>query len=138
MRPKLTTLTPRELEIMKLVWQRRNATVRDIYEVLLEQRKIAYTTVMTIMKILENKGYLRKRRRERAFVYRPAHAEAKIIGGMIREFIDRVFDGSAESLLVDLLKLRQSGRKRSAKSVGAVDEAKEHYPCGVKKTESRR
>ena len=64
MRPRHATLTPQELEIMKLVWERDSATVRDVYEALLERRKIAYTTVMTMMKILETKGYLKKRRPE--------------------------------------------------------------------------
>src|SRR5207302_1735499 len=99
MRPKNNTLTPQELEIMKLVWQRGAATVRDVYEVLLERRKIAYTTVMTMMKILETKAYLKKRRQDRAFIYRPAHPKNQVIGGMIREFIDRVFNGSAAPLL---------------------------------------
>ena len=67
MRPKHPTLTPQELEIMKLVWQRGDATVRDIYEALLERRKIAYTTIMTMMKILETKGYLKKRRYDSAY-----------------------------------------------------------------------
>src|SRR5438477_366281 len=106
MRPKHNTLTPQELEIMKLVWQRGAATVRDVYEALLDRRKIAYTTVMTMMKILETKGYLKKRRQDRAFLYRPAHPKNQIIGGMIREFIDRVFNGSAEPLLVHLVKSR--------------------------------
>jgi BlaI family penicillinase repressor len=61
---------------------------------------------MTMMKILETKGYLKKRRQERAFIYRPAHPKSKVIGGMIREFIDRVFNGSAEPLLVHLVKAR--------------------------------
>jgi BlaI family transcriptional regulator, penicillinase repressor len=107
MRPKHNILTPQELEIMKLVWQRDSATVRDIYEALLERRKIAYTTVMTMMKILETKGYLKKRRQDRAFLYRPARPKSQVIGGMIREFIDRVFNGSAEPLLVHLVKERQ-------------------------------
>ena len=111
MRPKHTTLTPQELEIMKLVWQRDTATVRDIYEALLEHRKIAYTTVMTMMKILETKGYLKKRRQDRAFVYRPAHPKNQVIGGMLREFIDRVFNGSAEPLLVHLVKTRHIREK---------------------------
>src|SRR5215475_5733947 len=98
MRPKNNTLTPQELEIMKLVWQRERATVRDIYEALLERRKIAYTTVMTMMKTLETKGYLKKRRQDRAFMYRPTQAKNQVIGGMIREFIDRVFNGSTEPL----------------------------------------
>lgn len=124
MRPKHNTLTPQELEIMKLVWQRENATVRDVYEALLERRKIAYTTVMTMMKILETKGYLKKRRQDRAFVYRPTHPKSQVIGGMIREFIDRVFNGSAEPLLVQLVKDRRLGEKELQKIVRMVEESK--------------
>ena len=124
MRPKHATLTPQELEIMKLVWQRGNATVRDIYEALLERRKIAYTTVMTMMKILETKGYLKKRRHDRAFIYRPAQPKSQIIGGMIREFIDRVFNGSAEPLLVHLVKSRRLREKDLQQILRMVEEAK--------------
>ena len=108
---------------MKLVWQRGDATVRDVYEVLLERRKIAYTTVMTMMKILETKGYLKRRRRDRAFLYRPAHPKSQIIGGMIREFIDRVFNGSAEPLLVHLVKTRHLREKDLQKIVRMVEES---------------
>jgi len=123
MRPKHNTLTPQELEIMKLVWQRGAATVRDVYEALLERRKIAYTSVMTIMKILETKGYLKKRRQDRAFLYRPAHPKNQIIGGMIREFIDRVFNGSAEPLLVHLVKSRHLSEKDLQKIARMVKES---------------
>jgi BlaI family transcriptional regulator, penicillinase repressor len=124
MRPKHTTLTPQELEIMKLVWQRERATVRDIYEALLQHRKIAYTTVMTMMKILETKGYLKKRLQDRAFVYRPAHPKNQVIGGMLREFIDRVFNGSAEPLLVHLVKTRQISQKELKKITRMIEEIK--------------
>jgi predicted transcriptional regulator len=123
MRPRHNTLTPQELEIMKLVWQRGTATVRDVYEALLERRKIAYTTVMTMMKILETKGYLKKRRQDRAFLYRPAHPKNQIIGGMIREFIDRVFNGSAEPLLVHLVKSRHLSEKDFQKIARMVKES---------------
>lgn len=109
---------------MKLVWQHQTATVRDIYEALLENRKIAYTTVMTMMKILENKGYLKKRRQDRAFVYRPAHTKNQVIGGMLREFIDRVFNGSAEPLLVHLVKSRHLREKDLQKIVRMIEETK--------------
>ena len=72
MRRRSTTLTEQELEIMKVVWERDSVTVRDVYEALLERRKVAYTTVMTMMKILEQKQYLRKTQTDRAYVYRPA------------------------------------------------------------------
>jgi predicted transcriptional regulator len=123
MRPPNATLTPQELEIMKLVWQRRAATVRDVYEALLERRKIAYTSVMTMMKILETKGYLKKRRQDRAFLYRPAHPKNQVIGGMIREFIDRVFNGSAEPLLVHLVKSRRLREKDLQKIARMVEES---------------
>jgi predicted transcriptional regulator len=103
MRRRSPTLTEQELEIMKIVWDRENTTVRDVYEVLLERRKVAYTTVMTMMKILEQKQYLKKKLADRAFVYRPAQPKGKVIGDMVREFVNRVFNGSAEPLLVHLV-----------------------------------
>jgi BlaI family penicillinase repressor len=107
MRPRSATLTPQELEIMKVVWQKREATVRDVYETLLDRRKVAYTTVMTMMKILEAKGHLRRRREEKAYVYRPTRREGVVMRSMVREFINRVFNGSAQPLLVHLLKDRR-------------------------------
>src|SRR5215475_2915118 len=124
MRPKHTTLTPQELEIMKLVWQLEDSTVRDIYEALLKRRRIAYTTVMTTMNTLETKGYLKKRRQDRAFTYRPSRPQNLVIGGMIREFIDRVFNGSAEPLLVHLVKDRRIRRQDLEKIARMIEESK--------------
>jgi len=106
MRKKSPTLTPQELEIMKVVWERDHATVRDVYEALLEERKIAYTTVMTMMNVLEKKGHLRKKSEGRSFVYRPTRSRQQVVGTMVREFVDRVFGGSAEPLLVHLVEDR--------------------------------
>ncbi len=88
---------------MKIVWERESATVRDVYESLLERRKVAYTTVMTMMKILERKKFLKKSQADRAYLYRPAQPKGKVIGAMVREFVNRVFNGSAEPLLVHLV-----------------------------------
>ena len=88
---------------MKIVWERDSVTVRDVYEALLERRKIAYTTVMTMMKILEQKKYLKKNQIDRAYVYRPAQPKRQVLGDMVREFVNRVFNGSAEPLLVHLV-----------------------------------
>jgi BlaI family transcriptional regulator, penicillinase repressor len=123
MRPRHATLTPQELEIMKLVWERENATVRDVYEALLENRKIAYTTVMTMMKILETKGYLKKTRQDRAFLYRPTRPKNQVIGGMLREFIDRVFNGAAEPLVVHLVKDKRLKERDLQKIVRMVEES---------------
>jgi BlaI family penicillinase repressor len=107
MRPRATTLTGQELELMKIVWQREAVTVRDVYEELLERRKIAYTTVMTGLKTLEQKGYLRATQQDRAYLYTPTKPKSQVIRGMVREFVDRVFNGSAEPLLVHLLEDNQ-------------------------------
>ncbi len=88
---------------MKIVWERETATVRDVYETLLERKKVAYTTVMTMMKILEQKKYLKKNQEDRAYVYRPAQPKGQVIGAMVRDFVNRVFNGSAEPLLVHLV-----------------------------------
>ena len=103
MRPKSPTLTDQELEIMKVVWDSDAVTVRDVYEALLEKRRVAYTTVMTMMNILEQKGYLKKRQDDRAYVYRPSQPQKLVIRSMVREFVNRVFNGSAEPLLVHLV-----------------------------------
>jgi len=92
---------------MKIVWQKRQATVRDVYETLLEHRKIAYTTVMTMMRVLEKKGYVKTHRENRAFVYRPTRPERQVLRSMVREFVDRVFNGSAQPLLVHLVEDRR-------------------------------
>ena len=103
MRKRSTTLTGQELEIMKVVWDLESATVRDVYETLLKRRKVAYTTVMTMMNILEEKGYLKKKQADRAYLYRPAQPQRQVIGAMVRDFVNRVFNGSAEPLLVHLV-----------------------------------
>ena len=88
---------------MKIVWERDSVTVRDVYEAILERRKVAYTTVMTMMKILEQKQYLRKTQTDRAYIYVPAQPKGQVIGAMVREFVNRVFNGAAEPLLVHLV-----------------------------------
>lgn len=111
MRSKSSTLTEQELEIMKVVWGRETCTVRDVYEIMLQRRKIAYTTVMTMMKILEQKKYLKRTQEDRAYVYRPAKPQNQVIKGMVREFVDRVFNGAAEPLLVHLVEDRRLSRE---------------------------
>jgi predicted transcriptional regulator len=111
MRRRSATLTAQELEIMKIIWQRESATVRDVYEVLLESRKVAYTTVMTMMKILEQKKYLKKTQLDRAYVYRPAQPQRQVVGAMVRDFVNRVFNGSAEPLLVHLVEEHNLSRE---------------------------
>src|SRR3954470_13835885 len=104
MRPKSPTLTAHELEMMKIIWQHdAPVTVREVYETMRERRAIAYTTVMTGMKTLEQKGYLKAAQQDRAYVYRPAKPKQQVIKAMVREFVDRVFNGSARPLVTHLV-----------------------------------
>jgi predicted transcriptional regulator len=99
-------LAEQELEIMKIVWDLGQATVRDVYEQLRTRRQVAYTTVMTMMRILERKGHLKVSRADRAYVYRPARPRQRVVGEMVQEFVDRVFGGAAEPLVQHLVRDR--------------------------------
>jgi BlaI family transcriptional regulator, penicillinase repressor len=123
MRTPSRTLTTQELEIMKVVWELRQATVRGVYEKLREQRPIAYTTVMTMMNIMEQKGFLKKLPAEgRAFVYQSARPRKQVIRSMVRDFVDRVFNGSAEPLVVHLVKDRQLSEKELKEIARLIEE----------------
>ena len=87
---------------MKVIWRRDQVTVRDVYEELLQHRKIAYTTVMTMMGILESKKYLKRSQGEKAYIYKPAQPQRVVVSSMVRDFVNRLFNGSAKPLLVHL------------------------------------
>jgi BlaI family transcriptional regulator, penicillinase repressor len=125
MRTPTATLTPQELAIMKVVWDLEPATVRDVYERLRARRDVAYTTVLTMMKILEQKGYVTRERAERAFVYRAARPRQQVLGGMVREFIDRVFDGASRPMLLHLVKQTKLSDKERKALLRAIEEVEE-------------
>ena len=124
MRKPQNTLTTQELSIMKVIWRLGSATVREVYEALRENRRVAYTTVMTMMNILESKGYLRKEKEkdDRAFRYRPARAEQATISSMVSEFVDRVFDGASRPLLLHLVKSGKLTEKERAELLKVMKE----------------
>jgi BlaI family penicillinase repressor len=125
MRTPTPTLTPQELAIMKVVWALATATVRDVYGQLSARRPIAYTTVLTMMKILEQKGYLKKTRADRAFVYRPARPRQQVIGSMVREFVNRVFDGASRPMLLHLVRETKLTAKERTALLRAIEEVEE-------------
>jgi predicted transcriptional regulator len=103
MKPQKAVPTDQELEILKVIWSRGHATVREVYQDLSKQRKIAYTTVLTMMGVLERKGHLKKTAGTHAYVYTPSRPQSQVVSGMVKEFVDRVFAGSAKPLLVHLI-----------------------------------
>ena len=110
-------LTDVELEIMQVLWDLEQGTVREVYEVLRERRQVAYTTVMTMMGILEEKGHVRRRKEGRAFLYTPARPRQKVIASMVDEFVGRVFGGSAKPLVLGLAK----DKKLSAEDLREIE-----------------
>jgi predicted transcriptional regulator len=97
-------LTRRELQIMKVVWDEGAVTVKEVCQVVSKNKTIAYTTILTFMKILENKGALNHTRSGRAFLYRPVLSRQQAIRNHIHDTIERYFDGRPEKLLADVLK----------------------------------
>jgi len=110
---------------MKVVWKLGSATVRDVYDELRAKREIAYTTVMTMMKILDQKGYLKASRGDRAFVYKPVRSRQEVVGGMVREFVDRVFDGASRPMLLHLVKHTKLSDKERKALLRAIEEVEE-------------
>jgi predicted transcriptional regulator len=103
MKASKTVPTDLELELLKVIWERGEATVREVFCDLQKQRKIAYTTVLTMMGVLERKGHLSKTEGERAYIYKPTAPQAEVVRNMVDEFVGRVFNGSAQPLLVHLV-----------------------------------
>lgn len=107
---------------MKVVWALEAATGRDVFDALRKKRSIAYTTVMTMMKVLEDKGYLVKDRAEKAYVYRPAKPRQQVVGAMVKDFVDRVFDGAAGTLMLQLASDRRLSKDERAQIRRAIEE----------------
>ena len=112
-RPAKNGLTRLELKIMQVIWKHGASTVTDVQNEL--EQPLAYTTVQTMLNILERKGKLERELQGRAFVYRAKVSEEKAVGQSVRDIIDRMFGGSSEELVMSLLKSRQIDAKRLAK-----------------------
>jgi predicted transcriptional regulator len=124
-RQKSGRLTDLELEVMHVVWELERGTVRQVYEVLLERRQIAYTTVMTMMNILEEKGYLTRSKEGRAYIYEPVRPKNEVISSMVDDFVTRVFEGSAQPLVAGLLKDKRLSKKDLEEIARMIEEAED-------------
>lgn len=118
-RPKAKELTERELEIMQQFWERGDLTIADVQEQLTQAgRKLAYTTVATLVRILCEKEFLKQLGERRPFVFRPRRSFQEVSGRLIGDLIQRVFGGSREALLIRLIEeksLTEAERKAIAK-----------------------
>ncbi len=102
-RKKSSTLTEFEQRIMNILWQRKELSVREATEVLSLERPVAYTTVLTMFKILKEKGYVRHRKEGRAFIYHAIINQTDARRSALSKLIDQFFNGSPEVLAQHLL-----------------------------------
>ncbi len=100
---KSNTLTEAELRLMKILWRRGESSVNDLVVAMPAGEELAYNSVLTTIRILEQKGYVEHRQEGRAFVYRPCVAEAEASRSEIRHVLGRFFGNSRERLLLSLL-----------------------------------
>ena len=100
---KSNTLTEAELRLMKILWRRGESAVNDLVAALPEGEALAYNSVLTTIRILEQKGYVEHRQEGRAFVYRPCIAEHEASRSEVRHVLSRFFGDSREQLLLSLL-----------------------------------
>lgn len=97
-------LTPLELEIMNVLWAGGEANVQTVQAAL--PRELAYTTVQTMLNILERKGRVKRTKRERAYFYKPVVSRDQVAQKAVRDMVQRLFGGSPESLVMSLLESR--------------------------------
>ena len=102
-RKRSLTLTDAESRVMSVVWQREAATVGDVVAALTQERVVTYSTVQTILRILETKGYVTHEKVARAFVYRPAVDERQARQRALKHLVARLFNGSPSLLVLNVL-----------------------------------
>jgi BlaI family penicillinase repressor len=95
--------TELELEILKILWRDGQASVRHVRKRLAGFRKLAYTSVMTMMTIMTEKGYLKRSKEGNYYVYKPRITEEETTRGILSDIVERLFDGSATAAMVNLL-----------------------------------
>jgi predicted transcriptional regulator len=102
-RKSLTHLGETEMEVLHHVWDLGEATVADVRERILEDRDVAYTTVMTVLKKLAEKGYLTYHKEGRSYVYTPAQSPDEVQHSLLRRLMEKVFKGSPSALVQTLV-----------------------------------
>jgi predicted transcriptional regulator len=102
-RKSLTPLGETEMEVLHHVWQLGEATVADVREQIQQTRDVAYTTVMTVMKNLADKGYLTYEKEGKTYVYAPARPPEEVRHSLLRGIMEKVFKGSPSALVQTLV-----------------------------------
>jgi len=102
-RPRHKNPTPAELEVLQIIWEHEPCTVREVMNFLKPQRPRAYTSVMSLMNVMAEKGFLNQKPKGRAFIYSAKVSRDKTQSSMLSDLLNRAFDGSANALVAHLL-----------------------------------
>jgi BlaI family penicillinase repressor len=100
----LTPLGETEMEVLQHVWDLKSASVADVRERILKEREVAYTTIMTVMKNLAEKGYLQYKKEGVTYIYSPAQEPENVRFNLIKDMVKKVFKGSPMQLVQTLVK----------------------------------
>jgi predicted transcriptional regulator len=117
------TLTEAELRLMRLLWARGESAVADLVQALPEDTPLAYTSVLTTIRILEQKRYVRHRKEGRAFLYSPCVAENEARRSEIQHLLQRFFENSRERMVLSLLSDAQATPEELERMKKAIAEA---------------
>lgn len=117
--------TDRELQALKVLWRRRGATVREICDAINHDgEELAYTTVLSLMQVMEQKGLVNHQRAGKAYVYSPKVERAPTFRRLAAGFLDKVFDGAMDEYLVHVLQSRNASAKELDQLAGMIAQAK--------------
>lgn len=119
-RRKTTHLTPLELEIMHVLWNEGAANVQTVQQHL--ERDLAYTTVQTMLNILHRKGKVKRTLKDRAYFYQTVVSRSHVVGNHVSDLIERLFGGSAESLVMSLVETKHLTPKKLAQLQKLIEE----------------
>ncbi len=122
-RHKSEQLTPLELEIMHVLWETGPANVQTVQQKL--KRELAYTTVQTMLNILHRKGKAKRTLKDRAYFYKPAVSRKQVVSKHVVDVVDRLFGGSAESLVMSLVETKHLTAAKLARLHNLLEEAQE-------------
>jgi len=116
--------TERELEILKILWDRGEATVREVYEEMGRRSAVVQNTVQSFLRTMEEKGLVCHRIEGRTFIYRPTVPRDETAQGLVSRLLQRVFDGAVDQLVQSALSLKQASPEELARLEALVAEAK--------------
>lgn len=116
-------LSEAQLQIMKIIWARREASVAQVWQALSADRPVARNTVHTMVARLEERGWLKRRAAGNAFIYSAAVPQRNAIGRMLRRLVDTVFNGSADGLVLTLLEERGLSKDEADRIRQLIDRA---------------